>query len=128
MDSSAIKVKTILDEQRISQAKLARKIGVTKATVCRWVKGDRCISPRSAAIIHEKFPEYSEEWLLGIDEKRREAERRALGFLNSFGDDIDGLLAELMLQAVACGGEFRFEQTNDDGTKLIAEVKQRAQR
>lgn len=128
MESSAAKIKAILGEQGISQAKFARKIGVTKATVCRWVKGERCISPRSAEVISEKFPEYSYEWLTGIDEKRKEAERRSLDFMNSFGDDTGALLAELTLQAIMYGGEFRFEQVNEDGTKRVVEVKQRAQR
>lgn len=67
----------MLDEMRLSASEFSRMVGVTKATLSRWKSGERSISRASAEKIHEVFPSFSVDWILGLSEYKNESEEQA---------------------------------------------------
>ena len=63
-------LQSLLNELGITQAQLASELGFSTTSVNRWVKGKARMRDESAKLIHERWPEYSVEWLQGGMDKR----------------------------------------------------------
>ena len=59
------RVKRIIRELGINQAKFARKVGTWPDIISRVCTGKQHLSHSLAERIHDKFPQYSMPWLLG---------------------------------------------------------------
>ena len=58
---------TVLKEKRLNQAEFADSFGFSTSSVSEWMNGKRPMSDRTARVIHERWPEYSPDWLRGYD-------------------------------------------------------------
>lgn len=62
-------LRQLLKEQGLYQYELAAVLGTTEVTVSRWATGHQPIAKKNAQKIHERWPEYRVEWLLGLVEE-----------------------------------------------------------
>lgn len=72
-----------LDDQKekgLTQEKLAKMIYVSQQIISRIKKGQADLTEPMAIKIHEVFPEYRLQWLLGIDNYKTDKERLSATF------------------------------------------------
>lgn len=58
----------ILDEQHLSQAKLATMLGMTQQNLSRIIRMKNSVTYDTAKKIHALFPVYPETWIMGYDD------------------------------------------------------------
>lgn len=69
-EKTSEKIKEILEENELSQEKLAKILNVSQKAVSNWVTGTDCPKASSMMLIYEKFGITPNE-LLGIEENRK---------------------------------------------------------
>lgn len=62
-------LKTLLEEQDITQKELAEMLGFSTTSVNHWVLGKAQIRESSAKLIHDLWPEYPIAWLQGAEDR-----------------------------------------------------------
>ena len=63
------KLKEALRSRRMTQRELAKRIGVSEGTICRYVQGTRQVNIKTLAEICVEL-NVTADWLLGIESKR----------------------------------------------------------
>lgn len=64
--STGKRIKQILDNRRLTQKDLALKVGVTKTSVSRWIRGENEMGISQLAKISKEL-NVSADWLLGLE-------------------------------------------------------------
>lgn len=67
-----LRVKQLCTELDITQAKLAEKTGISVQGISGMVNGKVNVTETSANAIHEAYPQYSFEWIMGYSEHKNE--------------------------------------------------------
>lgn len=74
------RVKTIYQEQNISQGQLAERINMPQSAISEMVNGKRTVTETTARAIVQVFPQYSYEWLMGDSDYKTLAEKNLAMF------------------------------------------------
>lgn len=96
----------MLDESGLTASDFSRKVGVTKATFSRWKTGERSISRSSAEKIHDVFPSFAVDWILGISDYQNQSEEQADQIRDSLLQSVmraDPMLRNAVTIASMCG-------------------------
>lgn len=68
------RVKQIIKEQKITQKELAKKIYLSEKTVSHMINGESSVTKPTAKAIHDLYPEYLTEWILGLTDNKNKLE------------------------------------------------------
>lgn len=68
------RLKQVIKEQGIKQTRLSEETGISQQAISAMVQGKANVTETTAAIMAEKFPQYSVEWLLGFTDYKNNTE------------------------------------------------------
>jgi transcriptional regulator with XRE-family HTH domain len=109
----AKRLKTLCNEQNITQARLATEINLSPQTISKIVNGRCSLTEQNAMLIISKYPTYRFEWLMGYDDFKTEIERKAAE-TNRFLEHGNALDSGITSLAHCCGCEIYTPDCGDD--------------
>lgn len=112
------RLKLILDEQGISQSKLAKEIHLSQQTISRIIQGTASLTPQTAGLIIDLYPQYRASWLLGFDEQKTAADQLRNTF-QTMQQESDQLWNGLLCFAKLNNIEISFADPSDAYTQAV---------
>lgn len=112
------RLKTILDEQGMSQSELSRQIHLSQQTISRMIQGTASVTPQTAGQVIALFPQYRESWLMGYDDQKTGSDSLN-AFFQNVNAESDKLWNMLLSAATLEGYEITFADPKNAYTQAV---------